>query len=174
MRKKSLILIVILGIGLFLKILPSLQVHPTSTTAPDSSFYSVTYVVDGDTVKIMKGDHEETLRFLGINTPEVDGGYRRGECFGPEASAETKKLLTGKNVRIQTDSTQSERDKYNRLLVYVFLEDGTNINEQLIKTGFAREYTYAGSYQYQKEFRLAQDEARANGRGLWNKRNCPN
>ena len=122
----------------------------------------------------MRGGHEETLRFLGINTPEVDGGYRKGECFGPEASAETKRLLTGQNIRIQGDTSQSERDKYGRLLVYVYLEDGTNINEELIKNGFAREYTYARPYAYQKEFKLVEDEARANGRGLWNKQTCPN
>jgi micrococcal nuclease len=138
-----------------------------------STLYHVTTVADGDTIRIQLNGKEETLRLLGINTPEIDSKYRTAECWGQEASKETRSKLTGTSVRIESDPSQSLRDKYNRLLVYVFLPDGTNFNQQLVAEGFAREYTYAGSYKYQKEFKASEVKARTESRGLWSPDNCP-
>ena len=69
--------------------------------------------------------------------------------------------------RLEPDATQADRDKYDRLLRYVFLPDGTHFNEQMIRAGFAFEYTYRTPYQYRDEFKAAEREARAAKRGLW-------
>jgi micrococcal nuclease len=176
-RKKYLLYILIVLIGAGLRIVsgydfPFLGKDPGPSTAKDPTLYTVTHIIDGDTIKIEKDGHEETLRLLGINTPEVESPYRTPECWGKEASAETKMKLTGQSVRLESDSTQAERDKYGRLLVYVFLSDGTNFNQSLIENGFAHEYTYAGAYAYQKEFKTAEAKARADKRGLWSPDNC--
>jgi micrococcal nuclease len=123
-----------------------------------------TRVVDGDTVVINGG---EKVRLIGLNTPETVDPKRPVECFGPEASSEAKKILTGQTVRLETDPSQDARDKYGRLLAYVFLEDGTNFDEFMIENGYGYEYTYRTAYKYQKEFKAAEKEAQANGRGLW-------
>ncbi|MBI4496326.1 MAG: thermonuclease family protein [Chloroflexi bacterium] len=109
----------------------------------------------------------ETLRLIGIDTPEVVDPRTDIQCYGPEASARAKALLEGKRVRIQGDSTQDTRDRYGRLLAYVWLEDGTFYNLVMVQEGYAREYTYDRAYQYQADFRAAEAEAKATKWGLW-------
>lgn len=123
-------------------------------------------VVDGDTIIVAANHKPETVRLIGINTPETVKPNSPIECYGPEASKHTKELLTDKIVRLESDPTQDNKDKYSRLLRYVFLEN-TNINEELIKDGYAREYTYKIPYQYQKAFRADQKTAKKNKLGLW-------
>ena len=83
------------------------------------------------------------------------------QCFGKEASAEAKRLLTGARVRIAQDPTQDTRDKYGRLLAYLWLDDGLFFNKHMIEAGYAYEYTYRTPYQYRAEFKAAQKEARS-------------
>jgi micrococcal nuclease len=97
----------------------------------------VAEVVDGDTVKVRMNGAVETLRLIGINTPEVVDPRTAVQCFGREASARAKELLSGKRVRIEQDPSQDSRDRYGRLLAYVWLEDGTFFNQQMIAEGFA-------------------------------------
>ena len=134
----------------------------------------VTFVVDGDTIKIHSQNGKTyTVRLLGINTPEIKNPYRDAECFGKEASLYTKQNLSGKKVKIETDPTQSRYDKYGRLLAYVFLPNGQLFNKQIIKDGYAYEFTYKGRvYKYQKEFRLAQKYARKRKLGIWADKVC--
>jgi micrococcal nuclease len=101
-----------------------------------------------------------------MNTPETVAPNRPVQCYGPEASARTKELLTHKIVRLEKDPSQDDRDKYDRLLRYVFLDE-ENINLLLIQEGYAKEYTYKIPYQYQKEFREEQKNAKKNKVGLW-------
>ncbi|OHA58453.1 MAG: hypothetical protein A2571_01585 [Candidatus Vogelbacteria bacterium RIFOXYD1_FULL_44_32] len=129
--------------------------------------YQVVKVVDGDTVVVNINGKTETLRLIGINTPETVDPRKAVECFGKEASAKAKSLLAGQTVRLEADPSQGERDKYNRLLCYVFLADGTNFNKLMISQGFAYEYTYNLPYKYQAEFKLAEREARELKKGLW-------
>ena len=129
--------------------------------------YQVTRVVDGDTVKVNINGQEETLRLIGINTPETVDPRKPVECFGVEASNKAKELLTGKSVKLEADASQGERDYYGRLLMYVFLPDGTNFNKLMISDGYAYEYTYNKPYKYQSEFKQAQKLAQDNKRGLW-------
>ncbi len=132
-----------------------------------NTLYKVTKVVDGDTIAVDISGKVETLRLIGINTPETVDPRKPVECFGKEASNKAKEILTGKNVKLEAESTQGERDKYNRLLRYVFLDDGTNFNKLMISEGYAYEYTYDIPYKYQTEFKQAEKEAREAQRGLW-------
>ena len=92
--------------------------------ANNEIYYAVTKVVDGDTLAIDMNDKTVTLRLIGIDTPETVDPRKPIECFGVEASNKAKELLAGEFVRIEQDPTQSEFDKYGRLLVYVYREDG--------------------------------------------------
>jgi len=144
----------------------------TSSTTLDlqgskDELYNVIRVIDGDTVSVDIHGVNTTLRLIGINTPEVVDPRRTVECFGREASAEAKSILSGARVRIEKDPTQGELDKYGRLLAYVFLESGTFFNKYMIEEGYAYEYTYNIPYKYQNEFKNAQKKAKKRARGLW-------
>lgn len=150
----------------------------TSQTGPKatmdvSAIYPVTKVVDGDTIDVDINGEIVRLRLIGINTPETVDPRKPVECFGKEASAAAKEILTGKKVRLEADPSQTDRDKYDRLLRYVFLEDGTNFNELMVVRGYAYEYTYDLPYKYQKEFKAAQKYAEANKKGMWADGVCP-
>ena len=123
-------------------------------------------VVDGDTIIVSLHHKPETIRLLGINTPETVKPNFPVECYGPEASKHTKEILTDKIVQLESDPSQDNRDKYNRLLRFVFL-DGKNFNESLVQDGFAREYTFKVPNKYQKIFKADQRLAKKNKVGLW-------
>lgn len=134
---------------------------------PNSNLYKVIKVVDGDTISVDIDGKTESIRLIGINTPETVDPRKPVECFGKEASAKAKELLSNKEVQLEFDPTQGERDKYNRLLAYVFLANGTSFNKYMISEGYAYEYTYDIPYKYQAEFKQAQKDAEANQKGLW-------
>lgn len=104
---------------------PSPTATETASSSSDRTAYPVVDVVDGDTVKVRIGDKTETLRLIGIDTPETVDPRKEVKCYGREASDRAKAMLNGKSVYLESDPTQGERDKYNRLLRYVYLEDGT-------------------------------------------------
>ena len=115
---------------------------------------------------------KERLRLIGINSPESVDPRRPVECFGKEASKYASSILSGQGVIIETDSSQGLLDKYGRTLAYVFLPDGHNFNELMIREGYAYEYTYNKPYKYQKIFKSAQVTARDKQRGLWSPQTC--
>jgi len=127
----------------------------------DYSKIKVSRVVDGDTLKLENG---ERVRLIGVDTPETVRPNKPVEYFGKEASAFTKRLCEGKTVRLEFD--QTKRDKYDRLLAYIYLEDGTFVNAEIIKQGYGFAYTKF-PFKYMKEFRKYEREARENKRGLW-------
>lgn len=129
--------------------------------------YEVVKVVDGDTLTLNMGDKTETLRLIGMDTPETVDPRKPVQCFAKEASAKAKEMLMGKRVRIEADPSQGELDKYNRLLRYVFLEEGTFYNKLMIEEGYAHEYTYNTPYKYQSEFKDAETKAREGKKGFW-------
>jgi len=134
--------------------------------------YAITRVVDGDTAKVSINGRSVTLRLIGIDTPETKDPRRPVQCFGKEASARAKALLTGRKVWIQYDTSQAHRDRYGRDLVYVWLDGHKMLNEDMVREGFAHEYTYDRAYRYQAQFRAAQRQAKAAGLGLWSERTC--
>jgi len=133
----------------------------------ENKLYKVAKVIDGDTISLDINDKTEVIRLIGVNTPETVDPRKPVECFGQEASQKAKELLNDKSVSLESDPTQGERDKYERLLRYVFLENGTNFNKLMISEGYAYEYTYNLPYKYQEEFKQAQQQAEQNKRGLW-------
>ena len=141
------------------------------SVAPSARTYEVTEVVDGDTIKVLIGQTVETLRIIGINTPETVDPRRPVGCFGKEASTKAKELLSGKTVALYADDTQDNRDKYQRLLRYVFV-DGTDYGLWMIQHGYAYEYTYHVPYFYQTEYKNAQRDAKAGNDGLWSPSTC--
>ena len=140
--------------------------------ATSSASAQVVKVVDGDTITVLVDGKKETVRFIGIDTPEVVDPRRLVQCFGREASEKTKQILINKQVTLVDDQSQGNRDKYDRLLRYVFLGD-VNINQQLLVEGYAHEYTYRLPYAYQAEFMQAERSARENKKGLWADGACP-
>ncbi len=150
--------------------------NPTPDTPPQSSsqytYYAVTSVVDGDTIKVNISGTVTTLRLIGLDTPETVDPRKPVQCFGKEASNKTKELLSGKKVRIEMDSTQGELDKYGRTLAYIYRDDGLFFNKAMIEQGYAHEYTYSSPYKYQAEFKAAEKYARENQLGLWSLNTC--
>jgi len=135
-------------------------------------YYKVVKVADGDTIDVDIDGKTERIRMIGINTPETVDPRKPVECFGVEASNKAKELLSNKKVRLDADSTQDDRDKYNRLLRYVWREDGLFYNLEIIKQGYAYEYTYDLPYKFQKDFKNAQSDAKTKKLGLWADNAC--
>lgn len=128
---------------------------------------TVVKVVDGDTFDLDRRGKVYRIRLIGINTPETKHPTKGVECFGKEASAQAKKLLEGKKVRLEADPNQSSRDKYDRLLRYAWIDGEELFNLMMIEQGYAYEATYDGAYKYQKEFKQAQKTAEKKNKGLW-------
>ena len=142
--------------------------------APEGApLYKVLRIVDGDTIVVEIDGKSESLRMVGIDTPELNDSRTGVQCFAKEAAARATALVGGKKVRLEKDATQGERDKYKRLLAYVFREDGLFLNRALIAEGYGHEYTYDDTYKYQKEFKAAESDARTGEKGLWAPDVCP-
>lgn len=159
-----------------IKSIPPETVQPTKTTSTQTNsqytYYSVSSVVDGDTIKVSIDGTITTLRLIGMDTPETVDPRKEVQCFGKEASNKAKELLTGEKVRIEEDSSQGELDKYGRTLAYVYREDGLFYNKYMIEQGYAHEYTYNTPYKYQTEFKTAEKSAQTNLAGLWSPNTC--
>ncbi len=133
--------------------------------------YRVTRVVDGDTITVLKGGKNVSVRLIGVDTPETVDPRKPVECFGEAATAEVERLIGQRSVRLEMDSSQDEYDTYGRLLAYVYVDD-ILINQHLIAEGFGHEYTFIRPYLYQEAFRAAERAARDAGRGLWAPEAC--
>lgn len=128
--------------------------------------------VDGDTLDVLIDGREEKVRLLGINTPESVDPRRAVECYGKEASHQMDLLATNHQVTMAGDSTNQDRDKYHRLLRYVYLEDGTFVNEWMVEKGYAFAYT-SFPFKFMKHFVDLERQARSLELGLWNSTVCP-
>jgi micrococcal nuclease len=126
----------------------------------------VVRVVDGDTIRVSIGGREERVRYIGIDTPESVKPGTPVQCFAKKASAENARLVAGKRVRLERDV--EERDRYGRLLAYVYpAAGGPMVNETLVRKGYARPLTIPPDVRHAERFRRLADEARRAGRGLW-------
>ena len=132
-----------------------------SALRPEGGWRVVVRVVDGDTLLL---DGDERVRLIGIDTPETVDPRRPVQYFGKEAAAFTRRMAEGKRVRLDYD--QERTDRYGRTLAYVFLEDGTFLNAEIIRQGYAHAYTRF-PFQYSDQFRAYEREAREQRRGLW-------
>ncbi len=129
-------------------------------------FYKVSYVHDGDTISVRMDGRDEKVRMIGVDTPETIKPNSPVECYGVAASTYLKKLLTNASVRLEADPINQNRDRYDRLLRYVYTQDDTLVNKAIIEQGYGFAYL---SFPFTKaeEFRLAQVDARAQSRGVW-------
>lgn len=107
-----------------------------------------TRVIDGDTIVVSIDGRLETVRLIGVDTPETKRGP--AEPGGPEASEFTRKMVEGQRVRLEYD--KQLRGKYGRLLAYVYLEDGTFLNAEIIQQGYGRAYLKY-PFKYKEMFR---------------------
>lgn len=159
--------------------IPQSNTQPVSTeikvktpVITNKTLYTVSRVIDGDTIEVTIDGKVEQLRLIGMDTPETLDPRKPVQCFGKEASAKAKELLLNKKVELISDPSGSTRDKYSRLLFYVVREDGLFYNKWMIENGYAHEYTYDSAYKYQSEFRAAQKTAEKNKAGFWSPDSC--
>lgn len=142
----------------------SLQSTPTSI--PPGLAVVVGRVIDGDTVRLRIAGSEETVRLIGIDTPETHRPNTPVECFGVEASTALERLLpSGSTVWLERDV--EARDRYGRLLGYVWLADGRMANEVMAADGYAAPLTYPPNVAYTQRILDASGRARDAERGLW-------
>lgn len=128
----------------------------------------VVRVIDGDTITIDYHGTPTQVRFIGMNTPEIADSPKGAEYYGDEAAERTKQLVEGKSVTIDTDGLQGDRDRYGRLLRYVYVGN-QQVNLTLIQEGYAYDWTDRYPSVYQKQFHKAETDAQKQKRGLWAK-----
>lgn len=135
--------------------------QPVDPGAPEQTYF-VERVVDGDTLLLESG---ERVRLLGVDTPETVKPNHPIERLGREASSFTERLVEGKRVRLGFD--KERRDRYGRLLAYVYA-DGLFLNEELLRAGLSEaQLQYPYSNAMKRRFQRAEEEARRAERGLW-------
>ena len=134
---------------------------PVYTAQNDKSTEKVTRVIDGDTFEIEGGIK---IRLIGVDTPEMKNKNKTIDCFATEAKKKSEDLLTGKEVILEKDV--SETDKYGRLLRYVYVGDQM-INDVLVKEGYAKISTFPPDIKYVEMFKAGEKSARESNRGLW-------
>lgn len=127
--------------------------------------YAVKQFVDGDTVLIDMNGTEEKVRFIGIDTPETHKENTPVQCYGPAASAYTKNRIGSSRIRLVADELTTNRDRYDRLLRYIYLEDGTNLNLELVQKGYA--FAYAFPFAKSQQFHQAMKQSQTERAGLW-------
>lgn len=170
-----------LGLGFVLLLLIAGSTAVQAATTPQAAVPTgaveavMVSVTDGDTIKVNLDGQTQTVRLIGIDTPEVVDPQQPVQCFGPEASKRTKAAVPpGRHVWLEKDV--SETDRYGRLLRYVWIVSPRDhqaylINEILVDEGYAVSSTYPPDVKYQDRFLKDQQEARDAGRGLWSA--CP-
>ena len=129
--------------------------------------WTVVNVVDGDTIDVARGADgrdTDTVRLLGIDTPETHHPTKPVECFGPEATSFTEEHLAGRSVQLEADI--EERDRYGRRLAYVVV-DGERFNDELLRRGYARLLVIEPNHAHARTMLREELDAKRAGRGLW-------
>jgi len=167
-----LISLLFIFVGLFLSIkfnrpqlsisqLTDQQLIITPSPTPIREKAKVSFVFDGDTIEL---SDKRRVRYIGINAPELNTKDKKPQCFATDSAKINKELVLGQEIEMEKDV--SEKDKYGRLLRYVYL-DGILVNEFLIRQGFARLDLLPPDLKFADQLRQAEKEARENERGMW-------
>lgn len=166
-RPKSVVIIIFLILALFTILQDKLQKKNESrnqglSEATTGGFLKVTKVHDGDTLSVLIGNREEKIRLIGIDAPELGQ-----EPWGRKAKRKLQDIIrkTDKTVRIELDV--DERDKYGRLLAYLWTKDGRLVNEEMVRSGYALLYTIPPNVKYVDRLRKAQEMASKKKVGIW-------
>lgn len=146
-----------------------LQALNQAAVSNQPGLYKVTRFVDGDTITVDMNGKNEKVRMVGVDTPETHKPNAPVQCYGPAAAAYTKNLIGTQSVRLVSDELSTNRDRYDRLLRYVYLTDGTMVNQSLIENGYGFYYPYF-PFTKSDQFAAAQASAKAANKGLWG--NC--
>lgn len=135
--------------------------HPETLQAETVRVLKVT---DGDTIHVLRNRRDESVRLIGVDTPEVAWYGGKGECFGPQAGLYTRRRLGGRIVHLAFDAEL--HDRYGRLLAYVYL-DAELFNLTLVRLGYATALPVAPNTRFRSRFAVAEAAARRMGLGLW-------
>jgi micrococcal nuclease len=138
--------------------------EPGAESGPAAARAQVTRVVDGDTVEARIGGEVEDVRLIGVDTPETVKPDSPVECFGPQASSFTHRLLEGQSVRLVFGVER--RDVYDRLLAYAYIGHRL-FNAELVRRGLARTLEISPNTLHSALFRRLELRAARDGRGLW-------
>lgn len=139
------------------------------TAMDKKKMFKVVEVVDGDTIKVNVRGKIESVRLLAIDTPETKDPRKPVQCFGKEATKKMSSFVAGKFVKLVDDRSQGNRDKYQRLLRYVY--DGKIfVNAEMVKQGYAFSYKKYPT-KFLEQFNKFEREAREKNLGLWGA--CP-
>lgn len=142
---------------------------PAIPSAPPGSFKVVSFA-DGDTISVAMNGQTERVRLIGVDTPETAKNGVAGQCYAQAAAAFTRdQIKADGSIRLQADPIGDNRDRYGRLLRYVYLPDGSQLNRRLIEEGYGFAYLFF-PFSQSADFAAAQNQARQNGKGLWS--NC--
>ena len=171
----SLFLLLFLALVIsFLLEKPSLKVPTDIPAAISLSELStldcgpVTEVIDGDTIKVRLKESVQTVRYLSIDTPEIEHSFTgKDQPFGQEAKTLNESIVRDKVVCLQYDLQQ--KDTYNRLLAYVFLDNGIMVNEILLRAGYARLLIIKPNIKYTQRLTIAQQKAVEEKREIWSR-----
>jgi micrococcal nuclease len=131
---------------------------------PEGLDAEVLSIVDGDTIHARVQGRDERVRYIGIDTPET-GGDRGPQPYGAEARERNRQLVEGQTVRLVLDA--QDRDRYGRILAYVYAPDGSFVNAKLVVEGYARVLTVPPNVRFASVFRTLETEARDEERNLW-------
>jgi len=136
------------------------------TSAKLGSAGQVVRVVDGDTIQVRIGDVTRTVRYIGVDTPETVKPNEPVQCFGKQASAFNTRLVTGRRVRLQYGPER--RDRYGRLLAYVYLRGRSrSVNAEIVAGGYGRVLAIAPNTAHLRSYLRLERRARSRGLGLW-------
>lgn len=167
MKKWSGISAAVLAAAMMLSGCGYLQAAPTHAAPTENRMLSTakaTKVIDGDTIKVELEGKEETVRMILVDTPETAHPNKPRQPFGPEAASFTKETLEGKEVKLERDVSQ--RDRYGRILAYVYVDDQM-FNEVLLEKGLARVSVFPPDVKYADRFREIQKKAQQAKLGIW-------
>lgn len=129
-----------------------------------TAHWTVIEVLDGDTIRVERDRDTDTVRLLGIDTPETQHPTKPVECFGPEAASYTDSRLQGRSVQLEDDIER--RDRYGRRLAYVII-DGERFNDELVRRGYARLLVIEPNRAHARALLQEELAAKRAGRGLW-------
>lgn len=152
--------------------------HPPQATASISpisrEYVQIVRVIDGDTIVVRAADQKDvSVRLLGVDTPEVVDPQKPIECFGKEASAFMQAILSGKYAWMMNDPAADDQDVYGRKLRNLVLENGMDVNAELVKRGYARALVeYPMNETRKTDLKKWETDAKDNHLGLWNPSTC--
>ncbi len=134
----------------------------TAATVSAQKWFTVKWVNDGDTIVLTNG---ERVRYLGINTPEIDHENKKAQPYGYEARAFNRQKVIDGKIRLEFD--KERHDRYGRLLAYIFLSGDIFLNEQLVQNGYAYFLYRKPNLKYSQRLLKAQQDAMKSKRGIW-------